>query len=111
MLPTFVIGLREGVEASLIVGIIAAFLNQQGAHRELRWMWAGVALAVTLCVAVAIGLQILNSELPQRQQEGLETVVALVALAMVSFMIIWMQRNARGLSADKHRGRISTVAD
>src|SRR5215475_9903269 len=74
VLPTFVIGLREGVEASLIVGIIAAFLNQQGAHRELRWMWAGVALAVALCVAVAIGLQILDDELPQKQQEGLETI-------------------------------------
>jgi FTR1 family protein len=110
MLPTFVIGLREGVEASLIVGIIAAFLNQQGAHRELRWMWAGVALAVTLCVAVAIGLQILNSELPQRQQEGLETVVALVAVAMVSFMIVWMRRNARGLSTELRRNAAGALA-
>ena len=45
MLPTFVIGLREGLEASLIVGIIAAFLIQRGERRALRPMWFGVAAA------------------------------------------------------------------
>jgi iron uptake system component EfeO len=105
-----VIGLREGVEASLIVGIIAAFLNQQGAHRELRCMWAGVGLAVALCVSVAIGLQILDDELPQTQQEGLETIVAAVAVVMVSFMIVWMRRNARGLSTELRRSAAGALA-
>ena len=41
MLPTFVIGLREGVEASLIIGIIAAFLGSHGRRDVLRWVWAG----------------------------------------------------------------------
>ena len=50
VLPTFVIGLREGVEASLIVGIVAAFLRQQGRQDALRAVWAGVLLAVALCV-------------------------------------------------------------
>ena len=76
MLPTFVIGLREGVEASLIVGIVAAFLRQQGRRDALRAVWAGVLLALALCIGVAIGLQILDQALPQQQQEGLETVVA-----------------------------------
>ena len=53
MLPTFVIGLREGLEASLIVGIIAAFLIQRGERRALRPMWIGVLIAVGLCAAVA----------------------------------------------------------
>jgi iron uptake system component EfeO len=110
VLPTFVIGLREGVEASLIVGIIAAFLSQQGAHRELRWMWAGVALAVALCLGVAIGLQILDDELPQRRQEGLETIVAAVAVVMVSSMIIWMRRNARALSVELRRSAAGALA-
>jgi high-affinity iron transporter len=83
MLPTFVIGLREGVEASLIVGIVAAFLRKQGRTDALRWMWVGVALAVVFCTGVAIALQVLNQDLPQRQQEGLETVVATVAVGMV----------------------------
>lgn len=100
MLPTFVIGLREGVEASLIVGIVAAFLKQQGRRDALRWMWAGVIAAVLLCVGIAVGLQILDRDLPWRQQEGLETVVASVAVLMVTFMIVWMRRHARGLAAE-----------
>lgn len=99
MLPTFVIGLREGVEASLIVGIVAAFLRQQGRRDALRAVWAGVLLALALCIGVAIGLQILDQALPQQQQEGLETVVATIAVGMVTFMIIWMRRHARGFAS------------
>jgi high-affinity iron transporter len=100
VLPTFVIGLREGVEASLIVGIVAAFLRQQGRTDALRAVWAGVVLAVLLCVGVAIALQVIDDSLPQQQQEGLETVVASIAVGMVSFMIFWMRRHARGLVSD-----------
>lgn len=100
MLPTFVIGLREGVEAALIVGIVAAFLRQQGRNDALRYMWAGVALAVALCVAVAVVLELVNEQLPQQQQEGLETVVALIAVAMVTYMIVWMRRHAADLAGD-----------
>jgi high-affinity iron transporter len=100
VLPTFVIGLREGIEASLIVGIVAAFLRQQGRRDALRAVWAGVLLAVTLCVGVAIALQVLDQSLPQRQQEQLETVVATIAVGMVTFMIVWMRRHARGLAGD-----------
>ena len=54
MLPTFVIGLREGLEAALIVGIIAAFLGQQGRKDALRQVWIGTAAAVAICIGVAI---------------------------------------------------------
>lgn len=100
MLPTFVIGLREGVEAALIVGIVAAFLRQQGRGDALRHMWLGVAAAVSLCVAVAIALELVNEQLPQRQQEGLETVVALIAVGMVTYMIVWMRRHSADLAGD-----------
>ena len=100
MLATFVIGLREGVEASLIVGIVAAFLRQRGAGRDLRWVWLGVGTAAALCAAVAVALEVLDSNLPERQQEGLETVIALVAVAMVTSMIVWMARNARSLRGE-----------
>jgi high-affinity iron transporter len=100
VLPTFVIGLREGVEASLIVGIVAAFLRQQGRLDALRWMWTGVTVAVVLCIGVAVALQIVDDSLPQKQQEGLETVVAAVAVGMVTFMIVWMRRHARNLAGE-----------
>src|SRR5882672_4799894 len=80
VLPTFVIGLREGLEAALIVGIIAAFLRQQGRRDAIRWMWLGVLIAVLLCGGVAWALHIAEENLPQREQEQLETVIALVAV-------------------------------
>ncbi len=97
MLATFVIGLREGLEAALIVGIIAAFLRQRGRADLLRPVWAGVALAILLCLAAGIGLQVLNANLPQQQQEQLETIVGVAAICMVSYMVFWMARHAREL--------------
>jgi high-affinity iron transporter len=98
MLPSFVIGLREGVEAALIVGIIASFLRQEGRRDALRPMWAGVVAAIVICAAVGGVLELLDKELPQRRQEGLETVIGVAAIGIVSFMIVWMRRHARGLS-------------
>jgi iron uptake system component EfeO len=110
VLPTFVIGLREGVEASLVVGIVAAFLRQQGRADALRLMWVGVAAAVLLCVGIAVALQVLDRELPQAQQEGLETVVAAVAVAMVTGMILWMRRHAAGLAAELRANAAGALA-
>jgi len=100
LLPTFVIGLREGVEAALIVGIIAAFLKQEGRRDALRHVWAGVAIAVAICVAIGVGLDLLNEQLPQRQQEMLETVIGLAAVAIVTFMIVWMRKHARMIKSE-----------
>ena len=110
MLPTFVIGLREGLEAALIVGIIAAFLGQQGRKDALRQVWFGTAAAVAICVGVAIVLQVISSDLPQRQQEGLETVVGALAVCMVTYMIIFMRRHARGLKKDLEGAAASALA-
>ena len=67
MLATFVIGLREGVEASLIVGIVAAFLIQRGRRDALRWMWAGIALAASICIAGGVALELVSRSLPQAE--------------------------------------------
>jgi high-affinity iron transporter len=104
LLPTFVIGLREGLEASLIVGIIAAFLAQRGDRRAMRWMWAGVACAIALCVAVAVILQVVDDNLPHAQQEGLATILALLAVAGITYMIVWMKRHARELKGSLEAG-------
>jgi high-affinity iron transporter len=97
MIPTLVIALREGVEASLIVGIIAAFLVKEGRQDSMRQMWAGVAIAIALCIGIAVMLEVIGEQLPQREQEGLETVIGLIAVSAVTYMIIWMRRNARGI--------------
>ena len=100
VLPTFVIGLREGLEAALIVGIVAAFLTQRGRRDALRWMWLGVILAVSLCAAVAVGLRIAEENLPQKEQEQLETVIAFIAVGMITWMIVWMRRHSADLKGD-----------
>ena len=99
MLPTFVIGLREGLEAALIVGIIAAFLLRRGERRALRWMWAGVGLAVFLCLGVALVFRAIDSSLPHAGQESLAAIMALLAVAGVTYMIVWMRRHSRDLKA------------
>jgi len=111
VIPTFVIGLREGVEAALIVGIIAAFLRQEGRRDVLRWVWTGVVLAAGLCLLVGVGLEVLSRELPYKQQEGLETVIALIAVVAVTGMIVWMRRHARRLRGDLERGVTAALAE
>jgi high-affinity iron transporter len=100
VLPTFVIGLREGLEASLIVGIVAAFAKRNGRAKDMWALWVGVAIAVTLCALVAIGLRIAEQNLPQKQQEGLETIVGLIAVSLVTWMVVWMRSHARTLKGD-----------
>lgn len=98
MLATFVIGLREGLEAVLVVSIVAAFLKRNGISR--RPMWLGVFAAIVICIGVGVGLQAFEQALPQAQQEGLEAVIGVVAVIFVTTMIAWMNKNARGLKAE-----------
>jgi high-affinity iron transporter len=105
VLPTFVIGLREGLEAALIVGIIAAFLIQRDERRALPAMWAGVGLAVALCLAFAVAVNVFGRNLSFRQREIMEATLSIVAVLGVTYMIVWMRRNARQL-----KGHLETRA-
>jgi high-affinity iron transporter len=95
-----VIGLREGLEAALIVGIVAAFLRRNGRSRDLWKMWLGVAIGVGLCTIAAIALRIAERRLPQKQQEGLETIIGLIAVVFVTWMIIWMRNHAHEMKGE-----------
>ena len=95
MLPSFVIGLREGLEAALIVGIIAAFLVTRG--QRLGPMWVGVGAAVLLCAGAAVTFAVVGSSLSLTARETLEGILSLVAVAGVTYMIVWMRRHAREL--------------
>ncbi len=113
MLTTFVIGLREGLEASLIVGIVAAFLRRNGgadAGRALRRMWIGVGAAAALCLAGGITLSVVDAHLPQRQQEMLECVVAVIAVVTVTSMILWMNSHSRGLKGELESAAAGALA-
>ena len=100
-LGTFMIGLREGLEATLIVAIVGTFLRRNG--HSLRPMFVGVGLAVALSVGVGVGLSVLSTSLPQVQQEMLETVIGAAAIVFVTTMIIWMNRHAFQLKGELER--------
>jgi len=91
----FLIALREGVEASLIVGIILVYLSRTQRTHLARFVWGGVAAAVALSLAVAIGLERFNIS-----EDGFEGLLLLVAAFFVVTMIVWMNRVARHLKKE-----------
>ncbi len=110
MLTTFVIGLREGLEAALVVGIIAAFLIRRGERAALRPMWFGVGAAVVVSALTALGLSIAGRSLPFRAREIMEGVLALVAVGGVTYMIVWMRANSHRLKAELEERASTAVA-
>lgn len=95
MLATLVIALREGLEAALIVGIIAAFLRKNG--KSLVPMWFGVGIAVAASIGVGVGLGLVEQALPQAAQEAMESVIGAIAVVFVTGMIVWMNAHSRGM--------------
>ena len=95
MLSAFLIALREGVEASLVVGIILVYLSRTGRAHLARFVWFGVAAAAALSLAIAIALQ--NWHI---NEDGFEGLLMLVAAFFVITMVVWMNRVARHLKKD-----------
>ncbi len=102
MLIPFLIMLREGLEAALIVGIVASYLAQTGRGRLLPLVWAGVGSAVGLCLAVGVGLDLASAEFPQAQQELFAGAVALLAALVLTSMVFWMHKAARSIKGELH---------
>lgn len=100
MIPTFVIGLREGLEAALIVGIVGAFLIKRGDREALKPMWLGVGLAVGLSVSAALALDMAGRRLPLMAREVIEGTLTLVAVVGVSYMLVWMRRHSSQIKSD-----------
>lgn len=111
MIAAFIVGLREGLESALIIGIVAAFLIARGRRDALKWIWGGVAAAAIACAGIGVALALVNAELPGHGQEVMETVVALAACAMVTYMVLWMQRHARELRGGIEDRAGSALAD
>ncbi|WP_019997484.1 iron uptake transporter permease EfeU [Aureimonas ureilytica] len=100
MLVPFLIMLREGLEAALIVGIVAGYLTRSGRAAWMPAVWIGIFLAAALALFVGAGLQLASAEFPQRTQELFEAGVGFVAVAILTSMVLWMRKAARSLKAE-----------
>lgn len=102
MLSNAIIGLREGLEAALVVGILLAYLTKTSRAHLKRAVWTGVGLAILLSVGVSAGLQQVSEDLSERSAEMFAGAMSLAAVGLVTWMIFWMRRTARGLRGELH---------
>ncbi|MBR1819245.1 MAG: FTR1 family protein [Neisseriaceae bacterium] len=109
-LIALLIMLREGLEAALIVGIVAGFLKQAGKSHLMPKVWGGVALAVALCFGVGFVLLKTVGEIPQKQQELVGGIIGLIAVAMLSWMILWMNKAAKSMRQELHGSMQAALA-
>jgi high-affinity iron transporter len=105
-LPTFVITLREGVEAALVVGIVLALLKKAKQSRLNSWVYAGVGIGIILSALVGVLLNWVTRALTKANPEyaavtelTLEGIFSVIAIAMLSWMLIWMTKQARFMKA------------
>ena len=108
MLSTFLIALREGLEAALIIGILVAYLVKTGRNHLLTPLWVGVGLAIAASLALGGFLSFTSAELSPRGEEFFAGTTSFLAVGFVTWMIFWMKRAARGLRDELH-GKVDSA--
>ncbi|MBK3646330.1 MULTISPECIES: iron uptake transporter permease EfeU [Streptomyces] len=102
MFSNYLIGLREGLEASLVVCILIAYLVKTGRRDAIRPIWIGIAIAVLIAMGFGCVLEFGSQELTFQAQEGLGGTLSVLAVGLVTWMVFWMRRTARHLKSELH---------
>jgi high-affinity iron transporter len=100
MLSNYLIGLREGIEAALVVSILLTYLVRTNRHSLIRFVWYGVGSALVVSILIAVGLETISSELSETLEPIFAGFVSFIAVGFVTWMIFWMKRSAKTISSD-----------
>ncbi|OIK29605.1 iron uptake transporter permease EfeU [Streptomyces malaysiense] len=98
--PSFLIGLREGLEAGLIVSILVATLVRAEARSRLPQVWTGVLAAIAVAMSFGAVLTFTAASMPETAQEAFGGFLSVIAVAFVTAMVFWMRRSARNLAGE-----------
>ena len=109
MFQTFLTGLREALEAALIIGILVAYLVRSERRHLLRAVWAGVGVAVGLSLVVYLTLLSASDWLDDEAAEAFAGITSILAVALVTWMVFWMRSQAHMMKADL-QGRLDRAA-
>lgn len=104
LLGSGLIGLREGLEAGIVVMVLVAFLVKSDRRDALRWVWLGVGAAIAMTVGVFLAIRYGAYGLTGLTAEAIAGIASLVAVAVVTSMVLWMRRASAGLSGDLRAG-------
>ena len=109
MLQTFLTGLREGLEAALVVGILMTFLVRGGHRDRIPALWAGVVTAIVISLAFGALLYYTSASMSFEAQEAFSGTLSVIAVGFVTWMVFWMRRAAHTIKGDLHEKMTAAV--
>ena len=104
LLGSGLIGLREGLEAGIVVMVLVAFLVKMQRRDALKWVWAGVAAAVAMTVVIFVAIQYGAYNITGLAAEAVAGVASVVAVGIVTTMVLWMRKAAATISGELRAG-------